>query len=88
MADSEEGQSVSFKTVGKLLESCGYRLKANKKVKEGDSRTDRNAQFQYINKKAQDFKRLNQSVISIDCEKHELVGNYIYDLAKFIPSQR
>jgi hypothetical protein len=72
----KRGHNVSYKTIGSILEANGYSLQGNRKVKEGDSHPDRNAQFEYINKKVKLFKRINQPIISVDCKKHELVGNY------------
>jgi Rhodopirellula transposase DDE domain len=37
---------------------------------------DRNAQFEYISKKAGSFLRDGQPVISVDTKKKELVGNF------------
>jgi len=37
---------------------------------------DRNAQFEYINKKAGSFLTDGQPVISVDTKKKELVGNF------------
>jgi hypothetical protein len=37
---------------------------------------DRNAQFEYINKKAGSFLKDGQPVISVDTKKKELVGNF------------
>ena len=36
---------------------------------------DRNAQFEYINKKAGSFVKDGQPVISVDTKKKEIVGN-------------
>lgn len=48
------GHKVSHSTVAVLLSDLGYRLQGNKKVIEGESHPDRNAQFEYINKKTQE----------------------------------
>jgi hypothetical protein len=45
----ERGHRVSHETVAKLLRSLGYSLQANRKMIEGASRPDRDAQFAHIN---------------------------------------
>ena len=70
------GHEVSHTAVCKLLKEMDYRLQANKKTLEGSDHIDRDAQFEYINKKAKSFIRSNQPVISVDTKKKELVGNF------------
>ncbi len=70
------GHEVSHVTVGKLLKELGYSLQANRKTREGKQHPDRNAQFEYINKKARSFQRKKQPVISVDTKKRELVGDF------------
>ncbi len=72
----EEGYSVSYVTVGELLKSIGYSLQANKKTDEGGNDPDRNEQFEFINKTALSFMADNVPVISVDCKKKELIGNF------------
>ncbi len=69
------GHKVSFKTVGTLLHEMGYSLQANRKVHEGSSHVDRNAQFEHINRVCQEYISADQPVISIDAKKKELIGN-------------
>lgn len=69
------GHNISFRSVGTLLHQIGYSLQSNKKVHEGMSHADRNAQFEHINNKCISFIQENQPVISIDCKKKELIGN-------------
>ena len=52
------GYNISHQTVAKLLTKMGYSLQANKKVIEGGQHPDRNAQFEYINKKAKEYQEL------------------------------
>jgi hypothetical protein len=54
----------------------GYSLQANKKTREGADHPDRNAQFEYINRRAKQGMTRNQPVVSVDTKKKELVGNY------------
>jgi len=72
----EKGYKVSYVTVGELLTSLGYSLQSNRKTDEGSSSLDREAQFEYINEKVLSFMSLNEPVISVDCKKKELIGNY------------
>jgi transposase len=72
----ELGHDVSHQTVARLLDLLGYSLQANRKTEEGKDHPDRNAQFEYINKKVKAFQRRGQPVISVDTKKKELVGNF------------
>jgi len=72
----ERGHSISEDTVGRMLKKEKYSLQANKKRYEGNSHPDRDAQFHYINDKAQEFIGKKQPVISVDTKKKELVGNF------------
>jgi hypothetical protein len=44
--------------VGELLHGLGYSLQANSKTKEGTNHPDRNAQFEYLNRKASALSRI------------------------------
>src|SRR6201984_3261407 len=70
------GHDVSHTAVCKLLKDMDYRLQANKKTLEGSNHIDRDAQFEYINKRARSFIRAGHRVISVDTKKKELVGNF------------
>lgn len=72
----EKNIKISYVTVGELLKSLGYSLQANRKTDEGAKEEDRNEQFEYINATAISFMKENCPVISVDCKKKELVGNY------------
>ncbi len=72
----DKGHEVCHRVVGKCLRKLGYSLQANEKTREGNRHMDRNAQFEYINKKADTFIRDGQPVISVDTKKKELVGNF------------
>jgi hypothetical protein len=73
---SRHGIRISDKTVAKLLREHGYSLQAPNKSVEGQQHPDRNAQFEYINAKAQDCVKRGIPVISVDTKKKELVGNF------------
>ena len=70
------GHHASADLVGRLLHYLGYSLQANAKVIEGAQHFDRNAQFEYINDRAAAHLAAGQPVISIDCKKKELIGDY------------
>jgi transposase len=70
------GHSVSYPVVAELLHELDYSLQANRKTKEGDDHPDRNAQFEHINAKVQQYIGLRQPVISVDTKKKELVGDF------------
>jgi hypothetical protein len=67
---------VSDKTVAKLLREHGYSLQAPNKSVEGTQHPDRNAQFEHINRKAEQCVKRGVPVISVDTKKKELVGNF------------
>ena len=69
-------RKISYQTVRRLLKQKGYSLKGNKKSKEGEHSLERNKQFEYINKKVEEFKVKKYPIISVDTKKKELVGNF------------
>ncbi|CAN5476238.1 hypothetical protein BH20CHL6_BH20CHL6_01400 [soil metagenome] len=70
------GHAVSHQTVAETLKALGYSLQANRKVLEGTSHPDRNAQFAHLNAAVQLQLSLGQPVISVDAKKKELVGPF------------
>jgi len=77
------GISVSKNTVGKLLKTMDYSLRANqKKIANGGKRVsteaqeNRDKQFKYIGKMREIFENKNFPVISVDTKKKEKIGNY------------
>lgn len=79
------GHTVSHHTVGRLLKTLGYSLQANRKTFEGGSHPDRNAQFEYINKKTKEQLASDNPAVSVDTKKKELVGNYKNGGCEFFP---
>ena len=73
---TQYGIRISDKTVGKLLREHGYSLQAPRKSVEGTQHPERNAQFEYINAKAQECVEHRVPVISVDTKKKELIGNF------------
>ena len=73
---THQGHQISYPVVAELLNELGYSLQANRKTKEGQQHPDRNAQFEYINRKVKRFLADRQPVISVDTKKKELVGDF------------
>ena len=72
----EQGHEVEYVTVAKLLRSAGYSLQANHKTREGRQHPDRDLQFRRINRTCRQALEDRQPIISIDCKKKELVGDF------------
>jgi transposase len=71
-----QGQAISERTVNRLRHELGYSLQSNRKTLEGCHHPDRDAQFQYINRRVKAFQRQGQPVVSVDTKKKELVGQF------------
>jgi hypothetical protein len=55
----------------------GYSKQANQKMlKVGKVHPDRNAQFEFINVKVEEFIKAHELVISVDTKKKENIGNF------------
>jgi hypothetical protein len=74
----QQGHEVSQRTVYRLLVSLGYSLQSNRKTEEGVDHPDRDAQFQFISRRVQQFQRGGQPVISVDTKKKENVGDFAH----------
>jgi hypothetical protein len=60
-----------------MLHQLEYSLQSNRKTSEGKKdHPDRDEQFQYINKHANEFLNRESPVISVDTKKKELIGKY------------
>jgi hypothetical protein len=73
---TRQNHPVTDRTVAMLLKQSGYSLQANRKMREGSSHPDRNAQFEFINRQVMAFQKQQQPVISVDTKKKELVGEF------------
>ena len=71
-----QGYNIGHVTIGEILKSKDYSLQGNKKTNEGGAVADRDEQFEYINRTAMSFMEDGAPVISVDCKKKELIGNY------------
>lgn len=71
------GHTISPMSTYRILKNLGFALKANKKDIEGKkNHPDRNMQFQHINKLGLRFQLQGIPIISVDCKKKELLGNF------------
>lgn len=71
-----ENHTIKRTALRDLLNSLGFSLKANKKNIEGVSHPDRNEQFLHIKKTCAEFEQADNPIISVDCKKKELIGNF------------
>ncbi len=72
----DQGHQVSASLVQRLLHEAGYSLRGNAKTVEGKQNPDRDAQFRHIHDTAAVFLAAGDPVVSIDCKKKELVGQF------------
>jgi transposase len=72
----KQGHAIGETAIRGLLQTMGFSLKANKKTIEGTSHADRDAQFQHINRTGKAFEVAGNPVISVDCKKKELIGQF------------
>ena len=72
----ERGYPLSPQKVGQLLRDIGYSLQATHKTTEGKQHPDRNAQFEFIYRRVDEFQARGAPVISVDTKKKELVGDF------------
>ncbi len=84
-AVEKRGYKVSHKLVGIILKNAGYSLQGNRKTDEGGNHSDRDAQFNFINDKANEFLGIGDPVISVDCKKKELIGNFKNEGEEWLP---
>jgi len=82
------GHQASSFLVGKLLHYMDYSLQGTSKQNEGAQHADRDAQFRYINDRAKAHLGAGQPVISVDCKKKELVGDYANGGTEWQPAKR
>jgi transposase len=70
------GHQIKKSALAELLHDLGFSLRANKKNIEGVSHPDRDAQFHHIKEQCQAFEQQGNPIISVDCKKKELIGNF------------
>jgi hypothetical protein len=71
-----QGHPASATLVARLLHEAGYSLQANSKTLEGGQHPDRDAQFRHIHDTVAASLAAGTPVVSVDCKKKELVGQY------------
>lgn len=71
-----KGHQIKKSALADLLHDLGFSLRAAKKNIEGTSHPDRDAQFHHIKEQCQDFEQQGNPIISVDCKKKELIGNF------------
>ncbi|HEX3553382.1 MAG TPA: ISAzo13 family transposase [Thermoanaerobaculia bacterium] len=69
------GHQTSHRMVAAILHDLGYSLQANSKTLEG-AHTDRDTQFEHINRLVEEYQETGDPVISVDTKKKELVGEF------------
>lgn len=72
----DKGFNICHEVTRQCLMDMNYSLQSNKKTKEGGKNPDRDAQFEFINKLSKKFILLKEPVISVDCKKKELIGEF------------
>ena len=82
------GHQASSFLVGQLLHYMEYSLQGTSKQNEGAQHADRDAQFHHINAQAKAHIAAGQPVVSVDCKKKELVGDYANGGKEWQPAGR
>jgi len=70
------GHQVGESTIRRVLQTLGYSLRSNKKNIEGTSHPGRDGQFVHLKEQCQVFEEQGNPIISVDCKKKELLGNF------------
>ncbi len=73
---AQQGHHIQKSALAEVLQDLGFSLHINKKTIEGDSHPDRDAQFNYINQTCKRFEQQGDPMISVDCKKKELIGQF------------
>jgi DNA-binding transcriptional regulator YhcF (GntR family) len=77
LADLEaKGHHIKKSALAEVLHAQGFALRANKKTLEGKSHADRDGQFAHIKQTCKEFEQKGAPIISVDCKKKELLGNF------------
>jgi Rhodopirellula transposase DDE domain len=70
------GHQCTENVVARLLHEAGYSLQGNAEAVEGKQHPDRDAQFRYLNEQVKAALAAGRPVVSVDCKKKELIGNF------------
>jgi transposase len=71
-----KGHHIKKSALAELLHTQGFSLHVNKKTIEGEAHPDRDAQFAHLNATCQAFEQQGSPIISADCKKKELIGQF------------
>lgn len=72
-----QGFNVSHVTVGRIISELGYSKQLNQKLLQvGEPHPDRDKQFHFIESTVKQYLAEGLPVISVDCKKKELLGNF------------
>jgi transposase len=71
-----QGHHIQKSALAELLHEQGFSLHVNKKSIEGETHPDRDAQFAHIRATCQAFEVQGAPIISVDCKKKELLGQF------------
>jgi Rhodopirellula transposase DDE domain len=72
----QHGHQLGETAIRKRLHAMGFSLRATKKTIEGKGHADRDGQFGHIKKHCEQFEAAGDPIISVDCKKKELLGNF------------
>ena len=73
---TQRGVAITHVTVGRLLREMEYSLRTNRKRLAKTNDPDRDQQFRLLARRRRRCQRDKCPVISIDCKKKELLGNF------------
>ena len=73
---NRRGVAITHVTVGRLLHEMKYSLRTNRKRLAKTNDPDREKQFRLLARRRRRFQRDKCPVISVDCKKKELLGNF------------
>jgi len=71
----QQNYQVSASSIGTMLKELGFSLQSNRKTREGKQHPDRDAQFEFINRRTLARKRRGEAALSVDTKKKEILGN-------------
>jgi len=71
-----KGHQIKKSALAEILHTLGFSLHVNKKNIEGTAHPDRDAQFHHITTTCKTFEHYGNPIISVDCKKKELIGNF------------
>ena len=75
-AMKRRGFDVCYVTVGRLMSEMRFSLRTNRKRLAKTHDPDRNRQFRLLTQRRNSFQRKTWPIISIDCKKKEMIGNF------------